>query len=190
VSLTAASSSGRACNVCRHPQRADIERTLSSGTVTYRATARIYGMSRESVRRHVDAHLDVADREAVRAVSPTPALDLAEALADVAEHAADVRRDADARGDDALALRAGRSEIDARAMLADRLGISTRDALAEITDARDLLHAVVAAMSGNPAVADTLADALADLGRTVWSRDLRQRAASIQETNARALETA
>lgn len=183
-----ARSGGRPCHVCRHAQRAEIERTLSSGTVTYRAAARLYGMSRESVRRHVDAHLDIADREAVREVSPAPALALAAALADVADHAADTRRDADARGDDALALRAGRSEIVARLALADRFGITTADAHAELTEANDLAGAVLFAMRDRPEVGDALADALDALGHTRGARDLRRRARTIRETNIHALE--
>lgn len=180
-------SGGRACHVCRHPQRAEIERSLASGTVTYRAVARQYGMSRESVRRHVDAHLPIADRESVRAVSPAPALDLAAALADVADHAADTRRDADARGDDALALRAGRAEIVARLALADRLGITTADAHAELRDAEDLVSAVLVAMRDRPDLGDALADAMDSMGQTRAARDIRRRAALIRETNARTL---
>lgn len=185
-----ARTGGRACHVCRHAQRAEIERALASGTVTYRAVARMYGMSRESVRRHVLAHLDVADREAVRAVNPAPALALAAALADVAEHAAETRRDADARGDDMLALRAGRSEIVARLALADRLGVTTADAQAELSEAEELVHAVLVAIRERPDVGDALADALDGMGQARAARDLRARAASIRETNARTLAPA
>ncbi|MEV7633616.1 hypothetical protein AB0N64_14550 [Microbacterium sp. NPDC089318] len=188
--LVLRSAWGRPCTLCRHAQRAEIERTLASGTATYRAIARQFGLSRDAVRRHVDAHLDVADREALRAVSPAPALDLAAALADIADHAADTRRDADARGDDALALRAGRAEVVARLALADRLGVTTADAHAELAEADDLVSAVLMATRDRPDVADALAAALDDLGRTRAARDLRARAASIRETTARTLAPA
>jgi predicted ArsR family transcriptional regulator len=165
------------CSICRSPRRGDIERALNTGQHSYRAVARDFGVSRDAVRRHVDGHLDKLARQQVLAVSPVPALDLAAALADIAEHAADVRHDADAAGNDKLALSAGRAEREARERLADRLGISTREALQEIHDASDLANAVLAAMRERPAIADFIADELEELGRSVWAKDMRHRAA-------------
>lgn len=176
-STTRTRSTGRACAVCRSSSRQQIERDLASGTQTFRAISRTYNVSRDSVRRHVQAHLDVADRELVREVSPAPALDLAAALLDVAQHAREVRHDADARGDDKTALMAGAREVQARVALADRLGISTADALAEIADASDLAHAALLVLQTEPAAIEPLAAALETLGRTAWARDIRARAA-------------
>lgn len=171
-----ATSSGRPCACCRSSSRQQIERDLASGTLTFRAISRTYNVSRDSVRRHVQAHLDVADREAVREVSPAPALDLAAALLDVAQHAREVRHDADARGDDRIALMAGAREAQARTALADRLGISTADALAEIADARDLANALLLVLQTAPGAVEPVAAALDTLGRTAWARDVRARA--------------
>lgn len=170
------STTGRPCSVCRSASRQQIERELATGTQTFRAVARQHSVSRSSIARHVQAHLSVAEREQVREVSPAPALDLAAALLDVAEHARDVRHDADQRGDDKTALMAGAREVQARVALADRLGISTADAMSEIADARDLAHAALLVLQTEPGAIEPLAAALEQLGRTAWARDIRARA--------------
>lgn len=131
-------------------------------------------MSRESVRRHVAAHLSPAVRAQLEAASPTPALDLAERIADALQHAAEIRADADAAGDHRVALAAARTEADLAERLADRFGIATRAALSEIEDATALARAVFAALAADPALVQPLARELEAAGRAAWARELRK----------------
>ncbi len=48
----------RACNVCTHEGRVDIDRALTEGTPNRRIAAQ-YSLSEASVRRHHDSHLPV-----------------------------------------------------------------------------------------------------------------------------------
>lgn len=172
--------SGRPCACCNSASKEALEAALVAGNATFRAIARRYGVSRDSVRRHVAAHLAPAVRAQIEAASPTPALDLAERLADALDHAAEIRRDADEAGDTRTALAAARTEADLAERLADRFGITTRSALTEIGDATALARAVFAALAADPALVHPLAQELEAAGRTAWARELRHQ---FPETN-------
>lgn len=164
---------GRPCAICTSASREAIESSLVTSATTFRALARRYGVSRDSVRRHVAAHLAPAVRAQIEAASPTPALDLAERLSDALQHAAEIRNDADAAGDHRVALAAARAEADLAERLADRFGIATRAALSEIEDATALARAVFAALAADPTLVQPLARELEAVGRTAWARELR-----------------
>lgn len=93
------------CKVCSHPDRADIEAAIAGGMSNAEAGRR-WGMSREAVRRHKDAHLSpalravVAGRESAGAVK---ALDRLEALYAKASSVLDA---AEAEGKASLSLAA------------------------------------------------------------------------------------
>jgi hypothetical protein len=50
---------GRPCSVCSHPHRDEIDRALLGGAANRRVAAR-YGLSKDAVRRHTEAHLSPA----------------------------------------------------------------------------------------------------------------------------------
>ena len=60
----------RRCSICTHAQRKKIDAALVNRSVSYRAIAGRYGLSRTSLQRHADGHLadDIAVAENVRAV--------------------------------------------------------------------------------------------------------------------------
>lgn len=171
---------GRPCSVCASSQLEAIESALVTSATTFRALARRFSISRDSLRRHVAAHLAPAVRAQIEAASPTPALDLAERIADALSHAAEIRHDADAAGDHRVALAAARTEADLAERLADRFGIATRAALSEIEDATALVRAVFAALAADPALVQPLARELEVAGRTAWACELRKQ---FSETN-------
>lgn len=49
----------RACQVCAHKQRAEIDKACVRSTVNYSAVAREYGVQRDALRRHTEAHIPV-----------------------------------------------------------------------------------------------------------------------------------
>lgn len=51
---------GGICSICSHPRRSEIDRTVLSGLSSVSAIARQYGVSRQAIMRHRDAHI-VAD---------------------------------------------------------------------------------------------------------------------------------
>jgi hypothetical protein len=49
--------SGPRCSVCSHEARSVIDKLLATGANSARAIARQYGLSKDAVRRHGDAHI-------------------------------------------------------------------------------------------------------------------------------------
>src|SRR5919106_5897119 len=74
----------RACTICSHEQRFDIEELLATRQSTYRGIARKYGVSEDAVSRHVKAghvsHLLALAADAERAARADTLLDRIEAL--------------------------------------------------------------------------------------------------------------
>lgn len=175
---------GRRCVVCSHPDRARIEQHLSTGEYSIRGIARQYEIAPESMRRHVRGHVAPQVREAMEAVTGTPALSIAARLLDIADAARDIRREADESDNARLALAAGRAEEQTLATIADRLGITRADALANVHDADDLTGGVLLAVQSRPEVAEAIAEAFDQMGRTAWAANIRARARKIQETRA------
>ena len=50
------------CTVCNHPERAEIEKELLL-TFAYRKVAKAYGLSKSSLYRHAQKHMDVDVKE-------------------------------------------------------------------------------------------------------------------------------
>lgn len=163
-------SSVAQCSICRSPERAELERVLATGQYSVRAVARDHGVSRDALRRHVLRHVPGNERIHYGAVEGASALDIVEAILDAAQHLQDVRDDADARGDDRTALAADKAIINARVLLADRLGMGKGEALRELADADAMITATLAISGTTPAFSELLARQLQAQGDTSLAR--------------------
>lgn len=167
--------------MCHHGEREGIERDLLMGG-TFRGVARHWGLSSDAVRRHVHGHLQGALQEEILTATGTVGMDLAARVLEIAESARDVRLDSEA--DARTAIAAGRAELDALAVLADRLGIRKTEIADSVVDASDLVKAVATVAPDNPAILDLLADGLEARGRTGWAWSYRESAKQIRANKA------
>ena len=167
--------------MCHHGEREGIERDLLMGG-TFRGVARHWGLSSDAVRRHVGGHLQGALQEEILTATGSVGLDLASRVLEIAESARDVRLDSEA--DSRTAIAAGRAELDALAVLADRLGIRQADISDSVQDASDLVTAVATVAPANPEVLDLLALGLEARGRTGWAWSYRETAKQIRASKA------
>jgi hypothetical protein len=75
---------GRACTICTHAKRYEIEELLATRQSTYRGIARTYGVSEDAVSRHVSSRhvsqLISLAADAARAAQADTLLDRVEAL--------------------------------------------------------------------------------------------------------------
>ena len=75
---------GRACTICTHAKRYEIEELLATRQCTYRGIARTYGVSEDAVSRHVSSRhvsqLISLAADAARAAQADTLLDRVEAL--------------------------------------------------------------------------------------------------------------
>lgn len=159
-----------------------MEAVLLTGTMSVRALAREFDVSRDALRRHVARHVDLADRERMAGVSGAAPTDIVLSLLDVAQYAHDVRDDADRRDDTKTALAANRQLGQAIDTLASRVGLTRAEILAEFDDAQAVMEAVARASRDTPALAERLAVALREQGDTGLAKLIdsyaeRQRAA-------------
>lgn len=166
---------GRRCVLCSHPDRAQIEFDLTSGTSSIRGVAGRYGLAPESVRRHVRDHLSAAAQAALSEVEGAPGLTMASRLLEVADHARDTRAAAEAKGDHKLALSAGQAEARVLTALAplDTLGA---DIAENIQDANDALTVLGTTVREHPEVAAAIIDVLERRNRRDWADHIRQMA--------------
>ena len=164
---------GRMCVLCHHPDRADIERELASGTISIRGVASRYGMVHESVRRHLTTHVAASVQQALGGVLGAPALSVASRLIDVADSARDTRAAAEAAGNHKLALSAGQAEARVLALLVplDSLG---EDIANSVREAHDALTAMATTVRAHPEVGEVIAAVLEGRGRTEWADTIRQ----------------
>jgi hypothetical protein len=95
----------RACTVCGHPQRHEIEQAMLARE-PFRAIARRFGLSKDALLRHHDDHLPAALVEASRIREITRADDLVDRVIGLARETQAVLERAKAAGDDKLVLAA------------------------------------------------------------------------------------
>lgn len=176
---------GRPCLVCTHGEREGIERDLLLGG-TFRGVARHWGISSDAVRRHVHGHLQGVLQENILGATGTVGVELAERVREIAESARDVRLDAEA--DPRTAIAAGRAELDALAVLADRLGVTKADTADNVADALDLLQAVRYVAPEHPEILIVLADGLDARNRPAWAQQYRDAAARFAAQKTDTLE--
>lgn len=164
---------GRHCVVCRHANLASIDQALvDQHPITH--VAQQFGLSRDSVRRHLTWHLRPAMQRAVTSTPDTRPLALVERVARIANNARDASQAAYAAGNAHLGARLGDAELRALSALAERFGI-THDRVAEDhADALRDVNAVARAMRSSRVVAEALADALDAEGFADYAADLRR----------------
>jgi hypothetical protein len=101
----------RACTVCSHPRRKQIDIALVGGT-SNRTVARHFGLSEPSVRRHLDAHVSASLKLAAQGEKEAEALDLAGDLASqvrqIRDRAASILQKVETAGDNKTGLAACR----------------------------------------------------------------------------------
>ncbi len=170
------------CRVCTHERRAELEAALLLGQQSVRAIARAFDVGRDSLRRHALRHVAIGERSSFLGAPGLRAVDIAERLADVLDHAAEVRADADARGDDRLALKASSMIAVTTMKLADRLGIAESDITRDVAELDAIAAAVERVVRELPQVGDVLADVLRENGEHAMAKLIgdfaqRQRAA-------------
>lgn len=168
---------GRRCVLCSHPDRAQVEFDLTSGSSSIRGVAGRYGLAPESVRRHVRDHLSAAARAALVEVAGAPGLSIASRMLDVADHARDARAAADVKGDTKTALSAGQAEARVLASLTP-LDTLAPDIAAEIQDASDALTILATVVRAHPEVAEAIVSVMQERNRTEWARRVLQMAST------------
>lgn len=170
---------GRPCTICASDDRDAVERDLLTGG-TFRGVARRYGLSSDSLRRHVRGHVSEALRDDLLDNSGLAGVELASRVMDIIDSARDVRVDSESDGRTAIA--AGRAELEALGILADRLGVRTEETAENVRDALDLLAAIRVVARQHPDVVLVLADGLDARGRTRWAQQYREAVASLSES--------
>lgn len=171
---------GRPCTICASNDRDAVERDLLTGG-TFRGVARRYGLSSDSIRRHIRGHVSEALRDDLLDNSGLAGVELASRVMDIIDSARDVRLDAESDGRTAIA--AGRAELEALAVLADRLGVTTAETAENVRDALDLLWAIRLVARDQPDAILALADGLEARGQTRWAAQYRDAISSLHETN-------
>lgn len=96
----------RSCTVCTHPDRADIDKALVSGTTPYELAARYSTIDRMSFQRHKDNHLPQVLVKAQEQEDIRQALDVVKQLKAINSAALNVLREARDTGDHDIQLKA------------------------------------------------------------------------------------
>ncbi len=96
---------GRACTICKHPERAEIDRALVHGT-PYRNVAERFALSLGSLSRHREGHLPKLLTEAAEAEERLTAAALLKDLRELQRTARRIGEKAEKDGDLPTALRA------------------------------------------------------------------------------------
>lgn len=170
---------GRPCTICTEPDRDAVERDLLQGG-SFRGVARRHGLSSDSLRRHVRGHVSEALRDQLLDHSGLVGVELASRVLDIIDSARDVR--VDSESDARTVIAAGRAELEALGILADRLGVKTSETAENVRDALDLLWAIRAVAKENPDAILALADGLEARGQTRWAQQYRDAIASLPKS--------
>lgn len=96
----------RQCSICTHPQRAEVEAAIASGT-PYRAVARQYATSKDAIRRHADGCITeavAAAKAAKQTETEKQGMTTLERLEDALRQTLGIVEKAQAGGDLRLAL--------------------------------------------------------------------------------------
>lgn len=162
-------------------------------SVSFRSVSRSFPwISEQSVSRHVANHLRSEVAAALRTSGAVRTSDLIQRLASIADDAADLRKDAMAKGDVLNALRASDAETRSLAVLLDRLGIGSSDAISLLAAGEALARALGEASRAEPRVAVAVSQRLRAMGFADDADALLRVAESqhftIQETNQRNIQ--
>ncbi|WP_146082095.1 hypothetical protein [Rathayibacter sp. AY1A3] len=180
----------RACTICTSDRRNDAERAYFEGR-SIRGVAADFGFSGSSAARHFANHVHST-------FSALSAIESAATVASFSGHirsliadAAQVRERAADAGDDALRLRAIKTEADLIAVLSDRLGITDEAAEDDLANA-DALRRAVAFTVGDGALSgddlDVFLSHLSQAGAPPQDLDALRRLAARHTTTTASLE--
>lgn len=164
---------GRKCTICQHTDREHIERALASGTMSIRGIATHFQIGREPLRQHVRSHLAPAMRDAVLTVPGIAPVALARGLLDSLTTISDAIEDAEERGLIGLVFRGAEARARVTGVLADRLGITSADALRDLAAAEVIANAMGLLALRNPAAGLALAAVFTDINRPDLADDVR-----------------
>lgn len=163
---------GRECRVCSHDALGDIDAALLSSRPIAQLTQQ-FGLSRDSLYRHLRWHLRPAVQATLTATPSTRPLALVERLAEIADDARAARATAYASGNAALGARLGDAETRALEVLASRFRIDHDTLAVDRTKVSRLAKALDVALEASPALGLLMADALAAEGLGEMAVDLR-----------------
>ena len=156
------------CKVCAHPERPQIDAAIASG-MNNSAAATQWGLSRDSVRRHRDAHLSLAlaavasQRETAGA---TKAVDRAEVLYTKAQAILDAAQEEGKAGLSLAALRELRGIVELLARLTGELDERPTVQVLNVTGSPEwaqVRNVLLGALAGFPEAHGSVAAALREL---------------------------
>ncbi|MGX1701705.1 hypothetical protein [Microbacterium sp. NPDC055357] len=179
--LSNASPYGASCRVCAHSELGTIDALLAQSAPITRLVQQ-FGVSRDSLYRHLRWHLRPALAESItRSPEMRPAA-LVERMADIANDARDARRVAYAAGNAWLGARLGEAEMRALVALAERFGVDHDRTADELRDAASIARALVVLARDDAHVAEAVAAAFDRDDRPDIAALVRGAASSISET--------
>lgn len=173
---------GRSCSTCSHSELGEIDAALVAH-VPIAQLVQQFGVSRDSLYRHLKFHLRPAIQQTLTSTPSTRPLALVERLAEIANDARAARVSAYAAGNPALGARLGDAETRALDSLADRFRITHDDVAADRTKVSQLARALDVALEESPELAALVADALDAEGLSEMASAMRADLPSIPETN-------
>lgn len=164
---------GRVCTICGGPDRSEIDSALTQGSSVTQLSQQ-FGVSRDSLYRHLKFHLRPAMQRALKAAPAFRPAALVVRIADVADAARDARVQAYAVGNARLGAQLGDAEVRALQVLAERFGVDHDSATEDLRDAEALADALVELMPRAPRLAELLAELLDRQERPDLAERVRQ----------------
>ncbi len=156
----------RTCTVCRHKQRAEIDKALVARRV-FRDIARQYGLSKDALLRHHDDHLPAALVRAQEATEAAQADALLAQVCDLRTRALGILDTAEAEEDlkaAIAAIREARGCVELLAKLAGQLKDAPTVNILISAEWRGLQAAILAALAPHPDARLAVARALEEIG--------------------------
>lgn len=172
---------GRSCSACAHPELGELDAALVVHTPIAQLVQQ-FGLSRDSIYRHVKFHLRPAIQQTITSTPDTRPVALVERIARIANDARDAAAMAYASGNAALGARLGEAERRALDSLADRFHIDHDAVSADRTKVAQLSRALDAALEQSPELGALMADALDAEGLTELAEGIRVELPPISET--------
>ncbi|KTS91726.1 hypothetical protein NS183_02915 [Microbacterium testaceum] len=164
---------GRSCSVCSHADLGEVDAGLVAHTPIAQL-ARQFGLSRDSLYRHVKFHLRPVIAKTMTETPATRPMALVERLADIANDARAARATAYASGNAQLGARLGDAETRALDSMAARFGIDRDSLAADYSLAVKLTRAVDRAMQTSPQLRALVVEHLNAEGATELADIIRQ----------------
>ncbi len=156
----------RRCTICRHKQRAEIDKALVARRV-FRDIARQYGLSKDALLRHHDDHLPAALVRAQEATEAAQADALLAQVCDLRDRAIGILDTAEAEEDlkaAISAIREARGCVELLAKLAGQLKDAPIVNILISAEWRGLQATILAALAPHPDARLAVARALEEIG--------------------------